>query len=314
MRISSAALYALGASLALASLTGSAGANSRAAAVPFTPISFNACPPQPLVFVSDSTPEIYIFTADENPGRFPCGAILGHGLVNPQGLDLDNAGRLYVANSVASNILIFPPPYVNVASIVLPDPGQFPIGVEADCGSSNLVWVTNFTTATGGAGTVTSYTPGGVRTTFADPNVKNEYFPTCDQSGNLYTTYLDNNGVGNVNKFPAGGGVPVTLGIPLLKPGGADFENNVLLVGDQTARTIVPCPGGAPPCGRAILLKKARDPVTFDLNRTDDDLFTADNTVPGYQEYDYASGAFDTSVTIGSHMPFGVAVWYEDHP
>src|SRR6202011_333056 len=106
-------------------------------------------------------------------------------------------GNLYVANAGASNILIFAPPYVGVVPGVLADPGQVPVGVEADCGK--FVWVTNLITTAGGPGSLTQY-PGGAN--FADPAASREYFPTCDPAGNVYTTYLDANNAGHVNKFP----------------------------------------------------------------------------------------------------------------
>lgn len=293
------------------------GIQARASSRLMSEAGYNACPASPLVFVSDpATPEIYIFIGGEKPGSFPCGAILGHGLVYPQGLDLDKQGRLYVANTFASNILIFPFPYVGVNPIVLPDPGQYPVGVEADC-VHNLVYVTNFSTSSSppGAGSLTKYTAGGVRTTYTDVNASREYFPTCDPRGAIYTTYSDVNGVGNVNKFPpGGGGAVITVGVPLQVPGGADYENGTLLVGDQKARTIIPCPGGLTPCGAAILLNQAIDPVTFDLAVDDEDFFTADNAIPGYQEYDYPTGLSDFSLTINAHPVIGVAVWPEDHP
>lgn len=275
-------------------------------------VSYNACPAVPLVFVSDPRiPQIYIFTAGENPGPLQCGAILGHGLSNPQGLDLDSGGNLYVANSGASNILIFAPPYVGVVPVVMGDPGQVPVGVEADCGK--FVWVTNLMTTAGGPGSLTQY-PGAA--TFSDPAASREYFPTCDPAGNVYTTYLDANNAGHVNKFPFPLYAPVgQVGITLAFPGGADYEDGTLLAGDQTAKAIIPCPGGATPCGNPILLKAARNPVTFDLNAGDEDLFTADSMLDGYQEYDYPTGAFDKSIVYGSpHQFVGVAVWRDDHP
>ncbi|HEY5094266.1 MAG TPA: hypothetical protein VII69_04010 [Candidatus Eremiobacteraceae bacterium] len=278
-------------------------------------VSYNACPAFPILFISDpTTPEIYIFTARENlGGQVLCGAILGHGLSKPQGLDLDKRGRLYVANSGASNILIFPPPYVGVAPLVMNDPGQVPVGVEADCGK--FVWVTNLMTTIGGTGTITKYPPGGAAGTFADPAASREYVPTCDPANNVYTTYLDSSGVGHANKFPFPLYAPVgQVGVTLAFPGGADYEDGTLLLGDQLGRTIVPCPGGASPCGAPILLNAAGDPVTFDLNARDDDVFTADSMLDGFQEYDYPSGAFDDGFFLSPHQFVGVALWKDDEP
>lgn len=274
--------------------------------------SYNTCGiPFPLLFLSDPTiPEIYIFKATENGNLFPCGAILRNGLVTPQGLDLDPNGNLWVANTLASNILEFQAPYTGAPIATAADNLQYPVGIEADCKG---MWVTNSGTTTGGSGSVQQFNAGGVvGMPVSDPNAKTEFFPTCDPSHNLFTTYLDNNGVGRVNMFPFLPGPIAELGIALQYPGGIDYENNVLLVGDQTAKSIIPCPNGTTPCGPPILLKGAADPVTFDLNFTDDDLFTADALLPGFQEYDYPTGKLDKSLTFNEHKFIGAAIWLDD--
>ena len=265
--------------------------------------SFNACPANPLVFLSVPTiPEIYIFTGSEN-GSVLCGAILGHGLNYPLGLDLDARGQLWVANYGAPNVLVFPPPYVNVNPLVMADPGGSPVGIEADCRKHK--WATN------GNGTV-SQIPGA---TFSDPLATSEFFPACDPAGDLFTTYLDASGVGHANEFPFPNyAAVVQVGLNLAYPGGLDYEDGTLLVGDQVAKSIIPCPGGTTPCGPAILLSSSGDPVSFDLNHADEDIWTADAQIPGHQEYDYPSGVLDHSYAGSPGPMIGVAFWKDDEP
>jgi hypothetical protein len=266
--------------------------------------SFNACPVAPLVFLSvPGIPEIYIFTAPEN-GGLVCGVIVHHGLNSPLGLDLDANGNLWVANFGAGNVLKFPPPYVGVNSVPMADPGGSPVGIEADCGK--IKWATNSN------GTVTQIPFGP---SFADAAATSEFFPACDPRGNLYTTYLDSNGVGHANEFPFGNyGAVIEVGLNLAYPGGIDYEDGTLLIGDQVAKSIIPCPGGIAPCGPAIVLNNSHDPVTFDLNHGDEDLFTADAGLPGHQEFDYPSGLFDHTVGGSPGPMIGVAYWHDDEP
>src|SRR4029077_6750716 len=136
-----------------------------------------------LMFVSDdNNNQILIFTQSDE-GETQCGAITGSEFSQPQGLDTDRAGDLYVANTSDSNILKFIPPYTG-SPVVITDPGQYPADVAPVCG--NRIFVTNIISTANGPGSLRAYTLTGHSPlhTYSDPNAAREYFVTCDPSGN----------------------------------------------------------------------------------------------------------------------------------
>lgn len=277
-------------------------------------VSYNACPATSILFISDANNAVIDMYAAGEKLAGPCGSIVGNGLSQPQGLDVDKKGDLYVANTGASNILEFKPPYTGAPAKTMSDPGQYPAGIEADCGK--FIWVTNIITTAGGAGTISNYTLTGLTpvSTKADANAAREYFLTCDAKGNVFTSYSTSAGAGGVNEFTAPSYVATDLtGITVGFPGGLEYEDTFLLVDDQTGRTITQW---TPPStkGAVISLTTASDPVTFDVNVKDEDLFTADAGLTQSQEWDYPGGAFDSATTaISGSLPIGAAVYKDDN-
>jgi hypothetical protein len=276
-----------------------------------TAVSFNSCPSKHLLFISDANNYvIYIFRAGEYPRTTPCGVIAGNGLSQPQGIDLDGDGNLYVANTTASTILEFAPPYTGEPMKTLTDPGQYPAAVEADCGA--YIWVTNIGSVSGGSGSLSQYSLKGTAPlhTFSDRNASGEYFPACDSRGNVFTTFRANaSGLGYVNEFKAPSYTVTDLpAIVLQFPGGLDYDGKHLLVDDQIAKTITQW---TPPStkGDVISLSAASDPVTFAVARNDIELFTADAGIPGYQVWDYPSGTFDHTEHVSGAISIGTAVY-----
>jgi hypothetical protein len=283
-------------------------------------VSYNACGTTKLLFVSDASAaliNIYNATAESATA---CGQITGNGMSLPQGIDVDLSGNLYVANTGASDILEFAPPYTGAPIKTMTDPGQYPAGVEAECGTK--IWVTNIITTAGGAGTISDYSLTGTVPlhTYADANVTREYFLTCDPKGNVYTTWSNGNtGKVGVNKFtkPTYHATDLTNTLALSFPGGIDWEGSatagVLYIGDQTGKTIQGCVNGTGTCTLALTMSTAGDPVTFDVSAADDDVFTADATNVTSQVWDFAGSAFDKSITA-TGQPIGVALRADDHP
>jgi hypothetical protein len=280
--------------------------------------SYFACTHNNLMFVSDAANnQILIFTQSDE-GETQCGAITGTEFSQPQGLDTDRAGDLYVANTSDSNILKFIPPYTG-SPVVLTDPGQYPVDVATDCG--NRIFVTNIITTGGGPGTLTAYTLTGHSPlhTYADSTVAREYFVTCDPSGNVFTTFLNSSSVAGVNEFkkPAFGATDLT-NLTYQFPGGIRWTGGAGFFGstyvdDQIGLTISKCAGGTGTCHTSVHMTSAGDPVTIDLNYSGDDFFTADAVLPGSQIWDL-SNTFDVTTTLSGDQPVGVALYPNNQP
>jgi hypothetical protein len=272
--------------------------------------SFFACTATNLLFVSDASNNVVqIYDRIGERGATACGTISGNGLSQPQGIDVATNGNLWVANTNTSQLFVFAPPYTG-APTVINDSGQYPAGVDADCGKK--VAVTNIITTAGGAGSLLIMNPNGSgQATHSDPNASREYFPACDPKGNVYTTYSTSAGTAGLNKFtaPAYGATDLTNWAGSF-PGGLDYEGTNLLVDDQTGHTIQSCAGGTGTCTTIVTMSSASDPVTFDTAlRGETDLFTADAGLAASQLWSYEGGGdLDATVSVGG-LPIGAAVY-----
>jgi hypothetical protein len=278
--------------------------------------SYIACGNNNLLFLSDAQNNQILIFAESEENAAPCGAITGSEISQPQGIDTDRFGNLFVANEGDSNILKFKPPYTG-APVKINDPGQFPIDVATDCG--NRIWVTNIIGKTGNPGSLTAYTLTGKNPlhTYTDPNASREYFVTCDPTGNVFTSFLNGN-VAGVSEFKKPAFVATDLAnVSLQFPGGVRWTGGAgffgsLYVDDQTGLTIQKCSGGTGTCKTVVDLTGALDPVTFDLNYSGDDFFTADARIPGFQVWDLNNTRDATITTTGT--PIGIALYPDNRP
>ncbi len=159
-----------------------------------------------LMFISDFTEnEVYIYSA----GKM-CGSITG--LSNPQGLTVDAKGDLYVANTGASNVLEYAPPYTGSPIKTIADPNFYPTDVALCKG---YIAVTNIESTSGGAGNVAIVRNGKV-SHLKDSSALEEYFDGCDPSGNLFTDGRNSSGATIVNEWALGKGKVIEF--PKLPP------------------------------------------------------------------------------------------------
>jgi hypothetical protein len=205
------------------------------------------------------------------------------GFSEPQGLALDTAGNLYVADTKNSRIQVYAAGFKGTPTTIN-DPGESPASVAID-GKGNL-GVTNILTTSSGSGSVSFFNKGGtLLTTLSNPNFYKVIFDAFDDKGNLYIDGTNASGA-----FVAGevvGGVTgtaisiLTTGNSVGYPGGiAISSKGKIALDDQENLAIftynAPVQGSL---GMPILttpLTGAGDPISFAFTRTDKNIWVAD--------------------------------------
>jgi hypothetical protein len=169
----------------------------------------------------------------------PVAGTLSGTFENPQGMDIDPAGNLYVSNGNASEVLVYPPG-ASSPTTTLTDPVGFPVDVAI--GSDGTVYVAYVWSSRGNPGSVAVYAPGATTPTSV---LRYQGFVqvagvALDRSGNVFVSYDQSNGkFGTVAEFPAGSSNPVATNISVGAVGGIGFDKagHMLLV-DQEAPSL----------------------------------------------------------------------------
>ncbi len=290
--------------------------NTRQSMARGRPLVQSGCPQaSELYFISDLAGNVDVFTPASLSGR-PCAQITG--LSEPAGIAVDMSGALYVANSLASNVLEYKPPYTR-AFRTLHDAGQIP-GAVVQC--NGFTAVANYGTTSRGKGTVSVYAGNAVTPTrvLDDPKAVSEYAITCDGQNDVFTTYYDSNSVGHVNEFI--GGMQSVKELTAISPGeagGIDWDGGKLYVGDPLGQTITPYVPPFTSHGKVIHLSQDFGyPAAFKVLGSDNDVLVAINVDAdyhgGYQVYS-VDGDLDNSVhifSIGNNLPAGAAASKQD--
>jgi hypothetical protein len=196
-----------------------------------------------VVYATSYNNSVYVYDQTHN-GKTPCGQITG--VTNPQGLFVDKKANVWVAvsgncKSQLSSVLEFAPGGSSPIK-TLQDPAGSATDVALD-NKSGTVYVTNFFDyaegcASGNNGGVEVYANGSTTPTgtLSDPNMTYAFNDAVDSKGNLYVTYLDQSGTGQIDEWLGGAGSPQNLGITLQAPGGIQTTaTGALLVCDQSA-------------------------------------------------------------------------------
>ena len=106
------------------------------------------------------------------------------GFSEPQGLALDTAGNLYVADTNNSRIQVYAAGFKGTPTTIN-DPGESPASVAID--SNGNLGVANILTTSGGPGSVSFFNKGGtLLTTLSNANFAKVIFDAFDDKGNLY--------------------------------------------------------------------------------------------------------------------------------
>jgi len=191
------------------------------------------------VFVSDfggpsGTGAVYQFASKKN------GKLLGaiSDVVNPQGLDTDSTGKLWVASTGNSTIRAYTPGFYT-ASTVLSDAGEFPVSV-AVC-PNGTIYGSNAYDVSQLPGNIEIYAPGATSPTgvVPDANIYSARFAACDQNNVLWYSYFDYFFDPNIASYD-GTNVVEYGSLGLNFPGGIRAANNgtTLAIADQTMSTV----------------------------------------------------------------------------
>jgi hypothetical protein len=254
--------------------------------------SFNACPAiGPLTYISDFNNSVIDIYLGPFANQAPCAVLTSvNGLVNPQGMFVRMPSRrLYVANTGANNVVVYPRGGSLAPIQTLIDPtGQYPVDVTV--ASDGTVIASNIFSTVGAAGSISTWhTNGAFVGNFPMVNDLEGLFVTVQALGlRLFYSDIDaTSGAGVVYKgsCPAGACgafLPTPATTNTVFPGGLRSRNadTRLIQFDQSAGpggvrlryndTIPPFPPNLP-CNI-----NGGDPVGFDMNGPANTIFYAD--------------------------------------
>ena len=205
------------------------------------------------------------------------------GFSEPQGLALDTAGNLYVADTNNSRIQVYAAGFKS-APTTINDPGESPVSVTID--SKGNLGVANILTTGSGPGSVSFFNKGGtLLKTLSNAKFAKVYFDAFDDEGNLYIDGTNVSGafvagevVGGVNGnaiailttgnsvgFPGGIAISLTGKIAL-----DDQENLEIFTYNAPVKGSLGMPIATTP------LAGAGDPISIAFTPADKDIWVAD--------------------------------------
>lgn len=256
-----------------------------------------------LLYVSDAgTNDVVVY-------RYPSGTEAGvlTGFDDPQGECVDRAGNVWIANSLKANLLEYA--HGGTTPIAtLPDRGQYPVGCSVDAKSGTLA-VSNIATRSKGRGSLSLYANAtGSPTIITSPDFDEVFFVGYDDRGNLFLDGYNDGQAFEFGELPDKSSEiePITLnGATLRFPGGVEFDDGKINVGDQEGAVIYQATEAGTITG-STLLGGAVDCVQFFI-RTNA-VVCPDAGDGDVETYPYPAGGAPTKVMSGLVSPTGAAV------
>jgi hypothetical protein len=254
------------------------------------------------------------------------------GFSEPQGLALDTAGNLYVADTNNSRIQVYAAGFKGTPTTIN-DPGESPVGVAID--SNGNLGVTNILTTGSGPGSVSFFNKGGtLLATLSSANFAKVLFDAFDDKGNLYIDGTNASGAfvaGEVVGGVSGKAITIlTTGNSVGYPGGiAISSTHKIALDDQENLTIftynAPVKGSLGMPIATTPLTGAGDPVSFAFTPTSKRIWVADAARPASaasasrppkvlvssaDKYRYPKGGGSTKDILFSHgaQPNGIVL------
>jgi hypothetical protein len=180
------------------------------------------------------------------------------GFSGPQGACSDGS-NIWITNTNTSQIF----KYSRSGTLLgtMNDNGEYPTGCSVNHATGDVV-VSNIISASGGGGNLVLYKGGsGYPTPLTNPGQYEYFFPTFDDSGNIFADGYSNSFFFIVSECPAGSSTCHTInvsGASLFFPGGLNWDrvNNQLVIGDQE------CGGSLTSCWYAATVSGSTATVT----------------------------------------------------
>lgn len=286
------------------------------------------------IIVSDASDNVVdIF----NAGRRQTAQLTGFS--QPQGLALDTAGNLYVADTNNSRIQVYAAGFKGTPATIN-DPGEFPASVTID--SNGNLGVTNILTTSDGPGSVSFFNKGGtLLATLSNANFAKVIFDAFDDKGNLYLDGTNASGAFVAGEVVGGvSGTAITVlatGNSVGYPGGiAISSTGKIALDDQQNLTIftynAPMNGSLGMPIATTPLTGAGDPISFAFTRTNKRIWVADAARPGSMasapgkppkvlvssadKYRYSKGGASTKDILFKHgaQPDGIVLTGDAQP
>ena len=205
------------------------------------------------------------------------------GFSEPQGLALDTAGNLYVADTNNGRIQVYAAGFKGTPTTIN-DPGESPASVAID--SNGNLGVANILTTSDGPGSVSFFNKSGtLLTTLSNANFAKVIFDAFDHNGNLYIDGTNASGAfiaGEVVGGVSGKAITVlTTGNSVGYPGGiAISSRGKIALDDQENLAIftynAPVTGSLGTPIATTPLTGAGDPISFAITRTNKEIWVAD--------------------------------------
>ncbi len=262
--------------------------------------SFDACPATGNIeYLSDFGNSVINIYAGKFHGQAPCGQLTsaGSGLLNPQGMFVDEHHNMFVADTGNGNVLEFKrgtttpsDTYVDTAN----GNSEFPVDVTV--AKDKTIIATNIFAPNTGIGSISTWLPNGTFVgNFTNPNSAFDYFLGADKSNNIF--WDDNALIVWEQSCPAGAcGAPTNLGATGFNfPGGIEEgPGQDVVLQDQLGAsggaqlTYESFPGGP---AQTCTVAPGDDAVSFGFNEKKTHYFYADATLNVGGEVHYPSCA-----------------------
>lgn len=190
-----------------------------------------------LLYISDAgTNDVVVY---RYPSNTEAGVLTGFD--EPQGECVDKAGNVWIANSLASNVLEYA--HGGTTPIAtLADRGQYPVGCAVDEKSGTLAVSNVVTRRKHQPGSLSLYANAtGTPTIVRSPDFDEIYFVGYDGRGNLFLDGYNDGQTFQFGELANGSSTiePITLnGATVRFPGGVQFDKGKVNIGDQEGAVI----------------------------------------------------------------------------